>query len=292
MTVRSGVSAGEPNVLPLPSGTSLAHPGYLVFRAYLPAGQLSHLTPPTLTWAQGSTSRTLPACSTRVPLPTPEKAPAGATPSPSKTAPPAGAFFTPAITTYRGALADKNDAYVWAYVIRPAPTDVLVVRAKAPTFPAGSGPSPWPAPREDMQYWSMCIGVGQGTVPTVVNQLPGGHVDYGCRADEATTINAAGDYNYVIGSEAQRAAISKIPAPPSSPSRALKRRLRGVRGPSTSCCCATSSSAPASLIRRKRSLSRLTASGRGSHGARTTRVCRFVPSPTLTTKGLSVCGTH
>ena len=109
-----------------------------------------------------------------------------------------------------------------------------------------------------MQYWSMCIGVGQGTVPTVVNQLPGGHVDYGCRADEATTINAAGDYNYVIGSEAQRAAISKIPAPPSSPSRALKRRLRGVRGPSTSCCCATSSSAPASLIRRKRSLSRLT----------------------------------
>ena len=187
MTVRSGVSAGEPNVLPLPSGTSLAHPGYLVFRVYLPAGELSHLTPPTLTWAQGSASRTLPACSTRVPLPTPEKAPAGTTPSPSKTAPPAGAFFTPAITTYRGALADKNDAYVWAYVIRPAPTDVLVVRAKAPTFPAGSGPSPWPAPGEDMQYWSMCIGVGQGTVPTVVNQLPGGHVDYGCRADEATS---------------------------------------------------------------------------------------------------------
>ena len=39
VTVRSGVSAGEPNVLPLPSGTSLAHPGYLVFRVYLPAGQ-------------------------------------------------------------------------------------------------------------------------------------------------------------------------------------------------------------------------------------------------------------
>jgi hypothetical protein len=211
VTVRSGVAAGEPNVLPLPSGTSLAHPGYLVFRVYLPAGETSHLTPPTVTWAQGSASRTLSACRTHVPLPAPEKAPAGTTPSPSKAVPPAGAFFTPAITTYRGALADRNDAYVWAYVIRPAPTDVLVVRAKAPTFPTGGGPSPWPAPGEDMQYWSMCIGVGKGTLPTVVNPLPGGQVDYGCRADEETSINAAGDYNYVIGSEAQRAAISKVP---------------------------------------------------------------------------------
>jgi hypothetical protein len=125
--------------------------------------------------------------------------------------PPAGAFFTPDITTYRGALADANDAYVWSYVIRPAATDVLVVSAMAPTFPDGGGPSPWPAPGEDMQYWSMCIGVGSGTVPTVVNQLPGGQVDYGCRADQQTQLDAAGHYNYVIGSEVQRAAISKIP---------------------------------------------------------------------------------
>jgi hypothetical protein len=212
VTVRSGVAPGEPNVLPLPSGTSAAHPGYLVYRVYLPAGgSLSHLTPPTVTLAQGSVSRTLPACRTHEPLPVPEKAPPGTTPSPSKASPPAGAFFTPDITTYRGALADANDAYVWTYVIRPAATDVLVVNAKAPTFPTGGGPSPWPAPGEDMQYWSMCIGVGTGTVPTVVNQLPGGRVDYGCRADETTKLNAAGDYNYVIGSEAQRAAISKIP---------------------------------------------------------------------------------
>ena len=156
-------------------------------------------------------SRTLPACATHVPLPLPEKAPAGKTPPPPKVTPPPGAFFTPAITTYQGALADANDAYVWAYVLRPAATDVLVVRAKAAAFAPGGGPSPWPAPGEDMQYWSMCIGVGKGTVPTVVNHLPGGQVDYGCRADEATKLDAAGDYNYVIGSEAQRAAISKIP---------------------------------------------------------------------------------
>jgi hypothetical protein len=88
---------------------------------------------------------------------------------------------------------------------------VLVVSAKAPTFPPASGPSPWPAPGEDMQYWSMGVAVGTTTVPTVVNHLPGGQLDYGCRANEATKLNAAGDYNYVIGSEAQRAAISRIP---------------------------------------------------------------------------------
>jgi hypothetical protein len=62
-----------------------------------------------------------------------------------------------------------------------------------------------------MQYWSMCIAVGTSTLPTVVNLLPGGQVDDGCRADDATKVNAAGGYNYVIGSEAQRSAISKIP---------------------------------------------------------------------------------
>ena len=211
VTVRSGVAPGEPNVLPLPSGTSVAHPGYLVYRVYLPAGgSLSHLTPPTVTWAQGSVSRTLPACSTHEPLPAPEKAPTGTTPGP-KTVPPAGAFFKPYITKYKGRLADANDAYVWAYVIRPAATDVLVVTAKAPTSAPGGGPSPWPAASEDMQYWSMCIGVGSGTLPTVVNQLPGGQVDYGCRADQQTKLNATGGYTYVIGSEAQRAAISKVP---------------------------------------------------------------------------------
>jgi hypothetical protein len=211
VTVRSGVAPGGPNVLPLPSGTSVAHPGYLVYRVYLPAGgSLSDLTPPTVTLAQGSVSRTLPACSTHEPLPTPEKAPTGATPAP-KTVPPAGAFFKPYITKYKGGLADANDAYVWAYVIRPAATGVLVVTAKAPTFAPGGGPSPWPGAGEDMQYWSMCIGVGSGTLPTVVNQLSGGQVDYGCRADQQTKLNATGGYTYVIGSEAQKAAISKVP---------------------------------------------------------------------------------
>jgi hypothetical protein len=69
----------------------------------------------------------------------------------------------------------------------------------------------------------MCIGVGISTLPTVVNTLPNGQTDFGCRADEATKIDAAGDYTYVIGSKAQRAAISRIPgvtflpSPPPTP---------------------------------------------------------------------------
>lgn len=57
----------------------------------------------------------------------------------------------------------------------------------------------------------MCIGVLIRLVPLVANKLPGGGTDYGCRADEATRLNAAGYYTYVIGSESQRAAISRVP---------------------------------------------------------------------------------
>ena len=57
----------------------------------------------------------------------------------------------------------------------------------------------------------MCIGLLAPPTPVVANKLPGGGTDYGCRADEATKLNAAGDYTYVIGSESQRAAISRVP---------------------------------------------------------------------------------
>ena len=88
---------------------------------------------------------------------------------------------------------------------------MVVVTARAPTFAPGSHPSPWPAPGEEVRYWSMCILAGTAKLPTIANKLPGGGTDYGCRADEATRLNAAGDYTYVIGSESQRAAISGVP---------------------------------------------------------------------------------
>lgn len=208
VTVRSGVAPGETNALPFPVGTTSLHPGYLHFRVYLPAGgNFAGIKLPTITVTKGSTSRALPTCRSHGEVQAAEKAPTG-TPrsSPTKTPPP-DTFFKSLVSSG----FDNVDAgYVGAYVIRPAATDVLLVTAKAPTSPAGSHPAPWPAPGVDVRYWSMCVGVGTGKLPTVVNKLSDGQVDYGCRADEQTNIDAAGDYAYVIGSEAQRAAISRV----------------------------------------------------------------------------------
>jgi len=126
--------------------------------------------------------------------------------------PPQLEFFKPSQSTFNnGGLANVDTSYLLAYLARPPAADVVVITAKAPTFAPGSHPSPWPARGEDVRYWSMCVGVLTRLVPIVANKLPGGGTDYGCRADEATRVNAAGDYTYVIGSESQRAAISRVP---------------------------------------------------------------------------------
>ncbi len=57
----------------------------------------------------------------------------------------------------------------------------------------------------------MCIGLEIRHVPLVANKLPTDRIDYGCRTDDATRLNAAGNYTYVIGSESQQAAIDRVP---------------------------------------------------------------------------------
>lgn len=216
VTIRPDPAAGQADTLPLPAGTTSRHPGYLIYRVYLPAGGDSLAVPvPVLTVEQGHAARTLPACRTRnAQVPAPVTASAAGTSGSGATAPPPPqlAFYKPAQSTFNNAgLANVDTSYVLAYLIRPSAADVVVVTAKAPTFAPGSHPSPWSARGEDVRYWSMCVGVGIRLVPTVANKLPGGGADYGCRADEATRLNAAGDYTYVIGSESQRAAISRVP---------------------------------------------------------------------------------
>jgi hypothetical protein len=56
----------------------------------------------------------------------------------------------------------------------------------------------------------MCVNLGVGTDPVVVNHLPGGQTDLGCRADQVTKLNAGGAYTYVIGTEAQRTTIERV----------------------------------------------------------------------------------
>ena len=215
VTIRSDVSSGQANVLPLPSGTTAQHPGYLVYRVYLPTvGDFSHVKLPTLTMEKGSASTELSSCSVHTsPVLAPEKAPATTSTAVTSAGatPPAGEFYKPAQKTDAGLLANADVAYAEAYVVRPSAADVVVVTGKAPTHAPGDDPSPWPAPGDDMRYWSMCIGVGVANTPTVVNDLTAGKTDYGCRADQATKLDAAGNYTFVIGTEAQRAAINRVP---------------------------------------------------------------------------------
>jgi hypothetical protein len=78
----------------------------------------------------------------------------------------------------------------------------------------------------------MCIAPLYPPFPIVANKLPGGGADHGCRADEATRLDAAGDYTYVIGSESQRAAISRVPGAtflPFSTTQASRFYFLGLR---------------------------------------------------------------
>ncbi len=215
VTLRPTATAGQANVLPLPAGTSEARPGYLIYRLYDPAsGNFSGVMYPTITLTQGNVSHTLPACRTHTPIALPPKAPGATAPTSSashETAPPPpGAFYGMPAKEYIAGLADANTAYAEAYIIRPPADDVMVVTAKAPTFPPSNAPSPWPQTGVDMRYWSMCIFIGTRGSPTVANTLPNGQTDYGCRDDYQTRL-ADGDYAYVIGTETQKAAISRVP---------------------------------------------------------------------------------
>jgi hypothetical protein len=220
VTIRPDPAPGQVNTLPMPAGTTRQHTGYLVYRVYLPAGgALSDVALPVLTVEQGTSARTLPTCRSHnapihFPVASGSATPAAGAGGSGAAAPPPSQleFFKPAQSTFNnGGLANVDTSYVLAYLALPPVPDVVVVTAKAPTFAPGSHPSPWPARGEDVRYWSMCVGVLVHLVPIVANKLPGGGTDYGCRADEATRLNAAGDYTYVIGSESQRSAISHVP---------------------------------------------------------------------------------
>jgi hypothetical protein len=215
VTVQSTATPGQSNVLPLPADTSGEHPGYLIYRVYLPAsGNFSGAAPPKITLTQGRASRTLPACRTHSPIALPPRAPGAGAPtsrtSASTAPPPPGAFYGMRAADYIAGLPDANTAYATAYIIRPPTDDVMVVTAKAPTFPPGNAPAPWPQTGVDMRDWSMCIFIGTRGSPTVANTLPNGQTDYGCRDDYQTRLTDD-EYAYVIGTETQKAAISRVP---------------------------------------------------------------------------------
>ena len=216
VTLREDVAPGQVNTIPIaPEGTTTGQ-GLLVYRVYVPAGgDFSQVQLPTMTLEQGGQSERLAPCTTfnapgaagSTSSAVPTAAPT-ATPTPSPTAPPGQLqFFEETV----GSLAPNVDtSYLLAYLTPPGPGDVVVIRGKAPTHAAGAHPSVWPAADEDVRYWSMCIALATGVVPTVMNLAPSGGTDAGCRADDQTRLDGSSEYTFVLGTEAQRATIESV----------------------------------------------------------------------------------
>jgi hypothetical protein len=215
LQLRAQVAPGQVNVLPLAPEGVTSGVGYLEYRVYLPAsGNASHIALPHITVENRGSTQQLRACTSHTTaIPPPVRSTTttthATTPSSSPTSRPAPLqFFRASFQTY---FPNPQTAYLLAYTTPPAASQVIVVTGKAPTSPSGAHPSIWPSAHEQVRYWSMCVNLGEGTDPVVVNHLPGGHTDLGCRADDATKLSGDGRYAYVVGTEAQRATIERVP---------------------------------------------------------------------------------
>jgi hypothetical protein len=227
VTLQSNVAPGQVNTLPLaPANTAAQTPGYLFYRVYLPrGGDFSQVPLPVVTFTLDGVSQQVPAC----PPGTAGTASAQARAAPASVPAHLRASL-PAQSAVGGAAAgaaaqapefarkefssgfpNADSAYLYALVSPPQNGDVLVIRGKAPTASPGSHPSPWPAPFIDLRYWSLCNYLWTGTIPLVANQLPDGQIDYGCRYDSQVATDRYGYYMFVVGTEAQRAVIERIP---------------------------------------------------------------------------------
>jgi hypothetical protein len=220
VTLRSDVAAGQVNTLPLaPAGTAAGTIGIVFLRVYVAHGSPAQVPLPAVTFTAGGTSRRLPACRAYNTAEPPDAAAlAGSRPSAAELAElKVGLSFYGGVVPFArrssggGTTPDSDTGYVFAFVRPPGRGAVVVIRGQAPTSPAGANPSPWPAPGVDLQYWSLCNDVLLPNQPVVVNHLPGGTTDYGCRYDSQVKLDQDGYYTFVLGTESQRAAIEKIP---------------------------------------------------------------------------------
>jgi hypothetical protein len=125
----AAAGGSRPAVLaPLPAGTTSQHPGYLVYRIYLPAGGASAVPLPVLTVEQGGAARTLPACpSHNAPVTFPAHAPAAGAGGSGAAVPPPLEFCTAQQSFSDVGLSNVDTSHVYAYLGRPPAPDVVVV---------------------------------------------------------------------------------------------------------------------------------------------------------------------
>jgi hypothetical protein len=214
VTLKENPTTAERNVLPLaPAGAVAGQTGYVILRVYLPANDPSTVVLPSVTFVQDGVSvpvATCPRGTTAGPDASTGIAVGGTVAAPPVTAPPVTAAdrtvdFSRAMTSDLGGFPSSANGYLAATLTPPLGDRVVVIRGKAATTPAGPHPAPWPSGVQ-LRYWSMCSNVAVLPFPVVVNGT-----DPGCRADTVTTLDAAGYYTYVVGTEAQRARIEAIP---------------------------------------------------------------------------------
>jgi hypothetical protein len=207
VTLRADVAPTQTNTLPLaPADTPDGAQGYLVYRVYLPSGDIPL---PTLTFTRGQVSKTLTPCTAAQRTsagPSDDLTQDGTDPVPA-----ADADLPFARDTDTNSLFPNADnAYLSAGVTPPGSNRVVLVRAKAPRAAGGAHPKPWPDTADDVRYWSLCTNLRYPVRPVVVNHLPDGTVDDGCRYDDVTRLDADGYATFVLGTEAQRSRIESV----------------------------------------------------------------------------------
>jgi hypothetical protein len=258
VTLQSSVPADRRNVMPIaPAGTTAGTVGFLVMRVYLPAGDdFSAVQLPRITVVSGSGTTTITPCRSgqRTPIGTANaNLPADATaalrqaakrmrsagradsfggePCRGSACPPDLRFARASAATTDSVFPNSASAYVSA-LFRPDSKRVVLVRAHAPRTPAlvppGTEPLPWPTPKYQLQYFSLCNNIYRKPWPVIINQLPGNQTDPGCRADNQTALDAHGRFTYVVAAQAQAAAVSRWPGVTFVPTSVKDSRFREV----------------------------------------------------------------
>lgn len=196
-------AAGRRNTLPLaPAGTPEGAEGTVIYRVYLPHGEIRL---PKVTFLRDGHRVRVATCDDAL-----TTGPGRGPVPPARTA---GEPTRPAFARLGGSglYPNPDNAYVATGFDAPPPGQVLVVRGKAPAGTTGDRARPWPDPKAQVRYWSMCNNLWWGPGEVVANPRPDGTVDTGCRTDSDTLLAADGTYTYVVGREEQRAAVESVP---------------------------------------------------------------------------------
>lgn len=247
---------GTGNVVPIaPTGTPAGSLGYLIMRVYLPAGgDFASVPLPQITASGPAGTTTIEPCdgsrqtapavpnsaltqalqqgsdsSAQEQSQAKDPATGGGGPCRGSACPARLAFFRASAAATNAVFPNSATAYVSA-IMRPRSDRVVVVRGKAPRTPArpapGTEPVVWPQERYQLRYFSLCTNLYRRPWPVVLNTLPNGTTDPGCRADNETTVNARGRYNYVVARERQQRLVERWRSATFVPTANRERRLR------------------------------------------------------------------